>query len=60
LNRPQRTLTRKTLTRKEEPRYYYDLLKKRFDIDRTIKIQRRDDIDTIANKFLDFSPVYLV
>jgi NTE family protein len=51
LNTPQRTHTRN-----DDPRYYYDLLKKRFDIERTIKIQRQDDIDTIANKFLDFSP----
>lgn len=51
LNTPQRTHTRK-----DDIRYYYDLLKKRFDIERTIKIERQDDIDTIANKFLDFSP----
>ncbi len=46
----------RTLTRNAEPRYYDDLLKKRFDIERTIKIQREDDIHTIANKALDFSP----
>jgi NTE family protein len=51
LNREQRTLTRDN-----KPRHYYDLLKKRFDIGRTIKVRRQDDIDTIANKFLDFSP----
>jgi NTE family protein len=51
LNKEQRTSTRD-----KEPRYYYDLLKKRFDIGTTIKVQRQDDIDTIANKFLDFSP----
>jgi predicted acylesterase/phospholipase RssA len=51
LNTPQRTLTRK-----KETRYYYNLLKNRFDIERTIKIERRDDKDTIANKALDFSP----
>ena len=51
LNTPQRTHTRKN-----EIRYYYDLLKKRFDIERTIKIERQDDIDTIANKAFDFSP----
>lgn len=45
-----------TPTRSDEPRYYYDLLKKRFDIRATIKVQRQDDTDTIANKFLDFSP----
>jgi hypothetical protein len=49
---PQRTFTRK----EKKTRYYYDLLKKRFNIEGTIKIQRRDDVDTIANKFLDFSP----
>lgn len=45
-----------TPTRSHNPRYYNDLLKKRFDIGKTIKIQRQDDIDTISNKFLDFSP----
>ena len=51
LNRPQRTLTRE-----EKSRYYYDLLRKRFNIEGTIKIERQDDIHTIANKALDFSP----
>ncbi len=51
LNTPQRTHTRK-----DDIRYYDDLLKKRFDIERTIKIERQDDIDTIANKAFDFSP----
>ncbi len=51
LNKPQSTPTRDNKTR-----FYYDLLKKRFDIGTTITIQRQDDIDTIANKFLDFSP----
>ena len=37
-------------------RYYYELLRKRFDIETTIKIERQDDIDTIANKAFDFSP----
>ncbi len=45
-----------TPTRSDERRYYFDLLKKRFDIGKTIKVQRKDDTDTIANKFLDFSP----
>ena len=45
----------RTLTRNEEPRYYYDLLQKRFNIEKTIEIQRQDDTDTIANKALDFS-----
>jgi NTE family protein len=51
LNKPQTTPTRDN-----NPRYYYDLIKKRFDIGTTITIQRQDDKDTIANKFLDFSP----
>lgn len=46
----------RTLTRNGEPRYYHELLKKRFDIEGIIKIQRQDDIHTIANKALDFSP----
>jgi predicted acylesterase/phospholipase RssA len=37
-------------------RYYYELLRKRFDIETTIKIERQDDTDTIANKAFDFSP----
>jgi NTE family protein len=53
LNKKQRTLTRED---KPKRRYYYELLRKRFDIETTIKIERRDDIDTIANKALDFSP----
>ncbi|HJS64368.1 MAG TPA: patatin-like phospholipase family protein [Nitrososphaeraceae archaeon] len=44
-----------TLTRDEKPRYYYDLLQKRFEIKKTIEIQREDDIHTIASKALDFS-----
>jgi hypothetical protein len=31
-------------------------LRKRFDIETTIKIERQDDTDTIANKAFDFSP----
>jgi NTE family protein len=46
----------RSLSRKEESRYFYDLLRKRFNIQKTIEIQRQDDIDTIANKALDFSP----
>jgi predicted acylesterase/phospholipase RssA len=46
----------RTPARDKKPRYYYDLLQKRFDIETTIKIERQDDIDTIANKAFDFSP----
>ena len=46
----------RTPGRDKKPRYYYDLLQKRFDIDTTIKIERQDDKDTIANKAFDFSP----
>lgn len=49
------TQKQRTLSRKEEPRHFYDLLRKRFDVKKTIKIQRKDDIHTIANKALDFS-----
>jgi DNA-directed RNA polymerase beta subunit len=53
LNKKQRTPPRD----KTKPhRYYYDLLRKRFDIETTIKIERQDDKDTIANKAFDFSP----
>lgn len=50
LNRQQRTLTRIT-----NPRYFSDLIYKRFDIDEVIKIQRKDDIHTISDKIFDFS-----
>lgn len=46
----------RTPGRDKKPRYYYDLLQKRFDIETTIKIERQDDKDTIANKAFDFSP----
>jgi hypothetical protein len=46
----------RTPGRDKKPRYYYDLLQKRFDIETTIKIERQDDVDTIANKAFDFSP----
>jgi NTE family protein len=50
LNRQQRTLTRVT-----NPRYFSDLIYKRFDIDEVIKIQRKDDNHTISDKIFDFS-----
>ena len=50
LNKKQRTLTRD-----ERPRFFYDLIRKRFDIVNVIGIQRQDDIHTIANKAFDFS-----
>jgi NTE family protein len=50
LNRQQRTLTRVT-----NPRYFSDLIYKRFDIDEVIEIQRKDDIHTISDKIFDFS-----
>jgi hypothetical protein len=46
----------RTPARDKKPRYYYDLLQKRFHIETTIKIERKDDVDTIANKAFDFSP----
>lgn len=53
LKKEQRTSPRNDKTRR---RHYYELLRKRFDIETAIKIERRDDIDTIANKAFDFSP----
>jgi hypothetical protein len=50
LNRQQRTLIRVT-----NPRYFSDLIYKRFEIDEVIKIQRRDDVHTISDKTFDFS-----
>jgi hypothetical protein len=43
------------LTRVTNPRYFSDLIYKRFDIDEVIKIQRKDDIHTISDKIFDFS-----
>jgi predicted acylesterase/phospholipase RssA len=45
----------RTLTREEEPRYFYDLISKRFDIKNVLKIQRKDDEHTISGKIYDFS-----
>ena len=45
----------KTLTREKEPRYFYDLIGKRFDIIDVLKIQRKDDKHTISDKIYDFS-----
>jgi NTE family protein len=45
----------RTLTRDNEPRYFYDLIGKRFDINDVLKIQRRDDEHTISDKIYDFS-----
>ena len=50
VNREQRTLTRE-----KEPRYFYDLVSKRFDIIDVLKIQRKDDEHTISDKIYDFS-----
>ena len=50
VNREQRTLTRKNI-----PRHFYDLISKRFDIIDVLKIQRKDDEHTISDKIYDFS-----
>lgn len=52
LNRAQRTSSHE-----RKPRYYYDLLKKRFDVDEIIKVQRKDDKHTISDKIFDFSSI---
>jgi NTE family protein len=50
INLPQRTLARDN-----KPRYFYDLIGKRFDIMDVLKIQRNDDEHTISDKIFDFS-----
>jgi NTE family protein len=52
LNRAQRTFSHKG-----KPRYYYDLLKKQFDVEEVIKVQRKDDKHTISDKIFDFSSI---
>ena len=45
----------KSTKRKGGNRYYWHLLKHRFDLDEKIKIQREDDEDIISDKIFDFS-----
>jgi hypothetical protein len=45
----------RTLSRDNQPRYFYDLIGKRFDIMDILKIQRKDDEHTISDKIFDFS-----
>jgi NTE family protein len=45
----------RTPTRDDKPRYFYNLIDKRFDIDDILKIQRKDDKHTISDKIFDFS-----
>jgi NTE family protein len=45
----------RTRTRTDQPRYFYDLIDKRFDIEDVLKIQRNDDEHTISDKIFDFS-----
>lgn len=52
LNRAQRTFSHEG-----KPRYYYDLLKNRFDVGEVIKVQRKDDKHTISDKIFDFSSI---
>ena len=47
----------RTHTRNDEPRYFHNLIGKRFDIDDVIKIQRKDDEHTISDKIFDFSSI---
>ena len=44
------------MSRDNQPRYFYDLIGKRFDIMDVLKIQRKDDEHTISDKIYDFSP----
>jgi NTE family protein len=48
-------LQQRTTTRDNQPRYFYDLIGKRFDIMDILKIQRKDDEHTISDKIFDFS-----
>ena len=50
INKKQRTRTREG-----KLRFYYELIGKRFDIIKVVKIQREDDIHTISEKTFDFS-----
>ena len=43
------------MSRDIQPRYFYDLIGKRFDIMDVLKIQRKDDEHTISDKIFDFS-----
>jgi NTE family protein len=43
----------RTLSRDNQPRYFYDLIGKRFDIMDVLKIQRKDDEHTISDKIYD-------
>ena len=52
LNQAQRTSSHEG-----KPRYYYDLLKKKFDVEEVIKVQRKDDKHTISDKIFDFSSI---
>lgn len=45
----------KSSHRSGKPRKYRDLVDKRFDISKVIRIERSDDRDDIANKWCDFS-----
>ena len=50
LNNHQRTSSRDNQTR-----HFYDLIGKRFNIEDVLKIQKKDDIDTVSDKIFDFS-----
>ena len=52
LNQVQRTSSHEG-----KPRYYYDLLTKKFDVEEVIKVQRKDDKHTISDKIFDFSSI---
>lgn len=47
----------RTTSHKQKPRYYYDLLLKKFDVEEVIKVQRKDDKHTISDKIFDFSSI---
>jgi NTE family protein len=47
--------TTRITKRNGEERYYWHLLRHRFELDEMIKIQREDDSNTISDKIFDFS-----
>jgi NTE family protein len=54
------TQEQRTTSYKQKPRYYYDLLLKKFDVEEVIKVQRKDDKHTISDKIFDFSSITII
>jgi NTE family protein len=52
LNKPA-----KSRFRTGEPRKYVDLLKGKFDVNEVLRVERRDDLHSISNKWADWSSI---